>query len=90
MLGHPIASVWPPQQLAVNRSMFERAFAGEVITEVETVRLHRDGTRVAVTVSWSPIKDDAGAITGVSVIARDITQRQQLEDSSSARLCTIR
>jgi diguanylate cyclase (GGDEF)-like protein/PAS domain S-box-containing protein len=80
MLGHPITSVWPPEQLEVNRSMFERAFAGEVITDVETVRLHRDGTRVAVTVSWSPIKDDAGAVTGVSVIARDITQRQQLEE----------
>jgi len=80
MLGHPIDSVWPPEQFEVNRSMFERAFAGEVITEVETVRLHRDGTRVAVTVSWSPIKDDAGAITGVSVIARDITHRRQLED----------
>ena len=80
MLGYPITSVWPAEQLEVNRSMFERAFAGEVITEVETVRLHRDGTRVAVTVSWSPIKDDAGAITGVSVIARDITQRQQLEE----------
>ena len=66
MLGQPIASVWPPEQLEVNRSMFERAFAGEVITEVETVRLHRDGTRVAVTVSWSPIKDEAGAITGWS------------------------
>jgi diguanylate cyclase (GGDEF)-like protein/PAS domain S-box-containing protein len=80
MLGQPIASVWPPEQLEVNRSMLERAFAGEVITDVETVRLHRDGTHVAVTVSWSPIKDDAGAITGVSVIARDITQRQQLEE----------
>jgi diguanylate cyclase (GGDEF)-like protein/PAS domain S-box-containing protein len=80
MLGHPITSVWPAEQLEVNRSMFERAFAGEVITDVETVRLHRDGTRVAVTVSWSPIKDDAGAITGASVIARDITQRQQLEE----------
>ncbi|HZA80799.1 MAG TPA: EAL domain-containing protein [Actinomycetes bacterium] len=54
--------------------------AGEVITDFESVRLHRDGTRVAVTVTWSPIKDDAGAITGVSVIARDITQRQQLEE----------
>jgi diguanylate cyclase (GGDEF)-like protein/PAS domain S-box-containing protein len=80
MVGHPIASVWPPEQFEVNRSMFERALAGEMITEVETVRMRRDGTRVAVTVSWSPIKDDAGAITGVSVIARDITQRQQLEE----------
>ena len=80
MVGHPISSVWPPEHFELNRSMFERAFAGEVITDVETVRLHRDGTRVAVTVSWSPIKDDAGAIIGVSVIARDITQRKQLEE----------
>jgi diguanylate cyclase (GGDEF)-like protein/PAS domain S-box-containing protein len=80
MLGHPITSLWPPEQLEGNSSRFERALAGEVITDFETVRLHRDGTRVAVTVTWSPIKDDTGAITGVSVIARDITQRQQLEE----------
>ncbi len=80
MLGQPIASVWPPEHFELNRSMFERALAGEVITDVETIQLHRDGTRVAVTVSWSPIKDDAGAIVGVSVIARDITQRRQLEE----------
>ena len=80
MLGHPITSLWPPEQLEGNSSRFERALAGEVITDFESVRLHRDGTRVAVTVTWSPIKDDAGAITGVSVIARDITQRQQLEE----------
>jgi diguanylate cyclase (GGDEF)-like protein/PAS domain S-box-containing protein len=80
MLGQPIASVWPPEHFELNRSMFERALAGEVITDVDTIRLHRDGTPVAVTVSWSPIKDDAGAIVGVSVIARDITQRRQLEE----------
>jgi diguanylate cyclase (GGDEF)-like protein/PAS domain S-box-containing protein len=80
MLGHPITSGWPPEQLELNRSMFERALAGEVITEFETEWLHRDGTRVAVAVSWSPIKDESGAITGVSVIARDITQRKQLEE----------
>jgi diguanylate cyclase (GGDEF)-like protein/PAS domain S-box-containing protein len=80
MLGHPIAKVWPPEQLEANRSMIERAFAGEVITNFETERLHRDGTSVAVTVSSSPIKDESGAITGVSVIARDITQRKQLEE----------
>jgi PAS domain S-box-containing protein len=80
MLGHPIASVWPPEHFELNRSMFERAFAGEVITDVETMGLHRDGTRVAVTVSWSPIEDRSGAIIGVSVIARDITQRKQLEE----------
>jgi diguanylate cyclase (GGDEF)-like protein/PAS domain S-box-containing protein len=80
MLGHPITSGWPPEQLEADKPMFERAFAGEVITDVETIRLHSDNTRVAVTVSWSPIKDDAGTIIGVSVIARDITARRQLEE----------
>jgi diguanylate cyclase (GGDEF)-like protein/PAS domain S-box-containing protein len=80
MLGSPIPEVWPPEDVELNRSMFERAFAGEVVTDVETMRLHRDGTRVAVTVSWSPIRDRAGAIIAVSVIARDITQRKRLEE----------
>jgi diguanylate cyclase (GGDEF)-like protein/PAS domain S-box-containing protein len=80
MLGRPITSVWPPEQLEVERPMFERAFAGEVITDFETVRLHRDGTPAAVALTWSPIKDDGGRVTGVSVIARDITRRKQLEE----------
>lgn len=33
MLAHPITSVWPPEQLEANRSNFERALGGEVITE---------------------------------------------------------
>jgi diguanylate cyclase (GGDEF)-like protein/PAS domain S-box-containing protein len=80
MLGRPITSVWPQKQFEVDRPMFERALAGEVITDFETVRLHRDGTPMAVTLTWSPINNDRGQVTGVSVIARDITQRKQLEE----------
>jgi diguanylate cyclase (GGDEF)-like protein/PAS domain S-box-containing protein len=80
MLGRPITSVWPAEQLEVDRPMFERAFDGEVIIDFETVRLHRDGTPVAVALTWSPIKDDGGRVIGVSVIARDITQRKQLHE----------
>jgi len=80
MLGRPITSVWPPEQLEVDRPMFERAFDGEVITDFETVRLHRDGTPVTVALTWSPITDDCGRVTGVSVIARDITDRKQLQE----------
>jgi diguanylate cyclase (GGDEF)-like protein/PAS domain S-box-containing protein len=80
MLGRPITSLWPQKQFEVDRSMFERALAGEVITDFETVRLHRDGTPITVALSWSPITDDRGRVTGVSVIARDITERKQLQE----------
>jgi diguanylate cyclase (GGDEF)-like protein/PAS domain S-box-containing protein len=80
IIGRPITSLWPPEQLATDTPMFERAFNGEVIADFETVRLRGDGNPVAVALSWSPIRDDAGQVTGVSVIARDITQRKQLEE----------
>ena len=80
MLGQPITGVWLPEQREVDEPMFERAFAGEVITDFETVRLHRDGTPVAVALTWSPIKDDCGRVSGVAAMARDITQRKQLEE----------
>jgi len=80
MLGQPITGVWLPEQRRVDEAMFERAFDGEVITDFETVRLHRDGTPVPVALTWSPIKDDCGRVTGVAAMARDITQRKQLEE----------
>jgi diguanylate cyclase (GGDEF)-like protein len=42
--------------------------------------MRRDGRRVPVALTMSPIRNAAGAVTGASVIARDITQRKLLED----------
>src|SRR5207237_4078074 len=53
---------------------------GEGTRLFETVRLHRDGRRIDVSVSVSPIRDAAGKITGASGIARDITERNRLEE----------
>jgi diguanylate cyclase (GGDEF)-like protein/PAS domain S-box-containing protein len=79
VVGHPVTSVWPPEQLATDGPLFERALAGQVVTDLETVRLRSDGGRVPVALTWSPIKDDAGGVIGVSVIGRDITERKRLE-----------
>jgi signal transduction histidine kinase/CheY-like chemotaxis protein len=46
----------------------------------ETVRLRKDGQRIAVTVTESPIRNERGHITGISSIARDITERKKLEN----------
>lgn len=57
-------------------SVTRRVASGEIVEGLETQRLHKDGTRLDVTLTLSPIHDSAGKICGVSTIAHDITQRK--------------
>jgi signal transduction histidine kinase/ActR/RegA family two-component response regulator len=59
--------------------ILEQIWRGERLTQVETVRVRKDGVRLDVSLSVSPIKDAAGRIVGASAIARDITGRKRLE-----------
>jgi GAF domain-containing protein len=60
------------------------ASAAEHVKYYETVRLTKDGRRVAIALSVSPIMDAAGAIIGASIIARDISERRRSEEQQSA------
>jgi PAS domain S-box-containing protein len=57
----------------------ERLRHGERIDHYETIRVHKDGTRLDVSVSISPIRDEADRIVGAASIGRDITERKQSE-----------
>lgn len=52
---------------------------GERIRHYETVRRHKDGRQVAISLTVSPIRGDSGHVVGASKIARDITDRQRGE-----------
>lgn len=52
---------------------------GERIQHYETVRRHKDGRQVAISLTVSPIRGDSGHVVGASKIARDITDRQRAE-----------
>jgi GAF domain-containing protein len=54
---------------------------GERIEHFETVRLRKDGTRIDVSLTISPIKNEHGEVIGASKIARDITERKRHEAS---------
>ena len=56
-----------------------RAWAGEVLARVETVRVCKHGSRVEVSVSFAPLRDRWGQVTGVSQVIRDITQQKASE-----------
>jgi PAS domain S-box-containing protein len=77
MIGQPIFRVVPPERHPEEHDLLDRLGAGERIAQYETVRRHRDGTPVPVSITLSPVRDQAGTVVGASSIARDIAERVQ-------------
>jgi len=78
-IGQPILMLIPPERAHEEASILARLGKGDLIEHTETVRLTKDGRRIDVSVTISPIKDGAGKIIGASKIARDITERRRAE-----------
>ena len=79
IIGKPIMIIVPPELQAEERQILERLKRGERIDHFETVRLTKDGHRVAISLTVSPVRDPHGVIIGASKIARDISERQRSE-----------
>ncbi len=88
--GRPMAFLIPPERQEEQRARAERLRQGEVIPPYDTVRIHKDGTRVDVSISPSIIRDAAGRIVGFAAFADDITERKQAErDLKAAHEATL-
>ena len=79
--GHPISILFPTDRRDEWQQILERVGRGEHIEHHETIRLRRDGSRVDVSVSVSPIKDPSGQVIGASSVARDITERRHVAET---------
>ena len=77
-LGQSAAIYVPPERSAESAQISESLLRGVAIDQLETVRQRKDGTRVDVSLTISPIKFDQELI-GVSVTARDVTERKRIE-----------
>lgn len=80
IIGKNVSVLIPPDQETQAAEARERLAAGKAIPAYDAVRLTKDGRRIDVSVSQSPIMDSAGRMTGVSLIFRDITQRKEAEE----------
>jgi len=79
VIGRPISILIPPELEEEHRAILGRLADGERITNLETVRLTKNGHRLDVSITVSPVRDAEGRVVGASKIIRDIAARKQAE-----------
>jgi two-component system, sensor histidine kinase and response regulator len=81
MLGQPIARIIPFDFRDEEREVLAKLRLGERIDTFDTIRLAKNGRRIPVSVTMSFLRDAAANVVGVSMIARDISERKQIEEA---------
>ncbi len=79
MIGHSIRPLMPLEELPRLRDVLIRLTAGERLDHFETQFIRKDKTHVAVSMSFSLVRDREGEVTGASAIARDISEQKRAE-----------
>jgi two-component system CheB/CheR fusion protein len=81
ILGESIEKIIPLELWEAEKATLARIVRGEHVDHYETVRVTREGRAIPTSVRLSPILDRAGAVIGISKIARDITERKRVEEA---------
>jgi len=77
IVGKSILTLIPPERHGEEAQVLARLRHGERIEHFETVRVARDGTRLEISLTVSPVRDESGTIVGASKIARNITEQKR-------------
>jgi PAS domain S-box-containing protein len=78
-IGRSITMLMPPERLHEEATIVATLSRGDRIDHYETERVRKDGRRIHVSLSVSPIRDATGTIVGAAKIARDVTLRKTLD-----------
>jgi len=78
-IGQPITILLPPDRLPEEAEILSRLRRGERIDHIETIRMRKDGGLIDVSLTISPVRDEAGNIIGASKIAREITELRRVD-----------
>lgn len=79
IIGQPITLLIPRDLWGDETRILAKIRAGERIDHFQTVRLHKNGESIDVSLTVSPLKDERGNIIGAAKIVRDVTQQKKLE-----------
>jgi PAS domain S-box-containing protein len=78
-IGQPITLVIPPDRHAEEREILAKIARGERVDHYETIRVTRDGRRIEVSLTISPLMNAAGQVIGASKVGRDVTERNRMQ-----------
>lgn len=81
IIGRSILTIIPPELQSEEPVILESIRTGRKIDHYETERLRKDGSRVKVSLTISPVRDPEGRVIGASKIARDVTERTRLQEA---------
>jgi PAS domain S-box-containing protein len=84
-VGRHITLIVPEDRRDEEAKILERLKRGERIDHFETLRRSKDGRLLSLSLTISPVKDDAGRTVGASKVARDITERKEIERALTER-----
>ena len=82
-VGRPVSILVPPERLGEEDTAIDRIRRGDPVRHFETERISKNGLRIPVSVTISPVLTPTGEIYGISRIARDLTERRALERNAS-------
>jgi PAS domain S-box-containing protein len=88
IIGQSIYRIVPPELHHEETEILRKLRAGERIDHYETIRMRKDGERISVSVTISPVRDETGRVVGASKIVRDISERRR-NDEIRFRLAAI-
>ncbi len=89
MIGEPISCLAPPDRRDDLPRILSAVRRGERVDHFETERVRKDGRRIHVSVTVSPIRDADGRIIGASKVARDVTERRRAEEAKDEFLAML-
>ena len=81
IIGKSILTIIPPELQSEEPAILSTLRSGKKIDHYETVRIHKNGSRLNVSLTISPLRDATGTIVGASKIARDIGERLRMQEA---------
>jgi PAS domain S-box-containing protein len=79
IIGKPIMILIPPDRQKEEETILERIGRGERVEHYQTIRQHKDGSLIDISLSISLVRNAQGKVIGASKIARDITEHKRSE-----------
>jgi PAS domain S-box-containing protein len=80
-IGQPITIIIPPELHEEEKRILEKVRHGERIDHFDTTRITKNGRRIPISLTVSPVRDSRGVIIGASKVARDISERKDSEQA---------